>query len=547
MEGSNNLGILRFIGQIEGITVQILVDGGSSDNFLQPRLAHFLYLSIEPPPPFNVLVGNGQTMAIEGMIPNLTVTIQGHHLQVPVYLLSVLGADIVVGSKWLATLGPHVADYKSLSLKFYHQDQFITLVGDKSAKPLQTQFNHIRRMHHTNSIVAMLALQMLPPDPIPDHMLDFPQDMPPDLISLLQQYSEVFHTPSGLPPPRDQNHAITLIQGTDPIKVRPYRYPHSQKEQIEKMVQEMLEQGIIQPSTSPFSSPIILVKKKDGTWRFCTDYRALNALTVEDSFPMPTVDELLDELHGAKFFSKLDLRSGFHQILMQPEDRHKTAFRTHHGHYEWLVMPFGLTNAPATFQCFMNKVFQSVLRKFVLVFFDDILVYSSTWSAHLQHLARVLQTLRQHVLFVKLSKCFFGMTQVDYLGHTISRQGVAMEKNKIEAVLAWQHPTNVKQLRGFLGLNGYCRRFIKGYAALAAPLFNLLKKDDFLWSPATEAAFVQLKQAITSAPVLTLPDFSKLFVLETDASGIGIGAVLSQDNHPVAFFSKKLAPRYLRQ
>jgi hypothetical protein len=313
------------------------------------------------------------------------------------------------------------------------------------------------------------------------------------------------------------------------------------------MVADMLNQGIIQPSTSPFSSPIILVKTKDGTWRFCTDYRALNALTIKDSFPLPTVDELLDELYGAKFFSKLDLRSGYHQILMNPKDRHKTAFRTHQGHYEWLVMPFGLSNATASFQSLMNQVFHEVLRKFVLVFFYDILVYSSSWSSHLTHLQTVLQLLDQHQLFVKLSKCSFGMTKVDYLGHTVTGDGVTMDKLKVQAVIDWPIPKNLKQLRGFLGLTGYYRRFIKSYATIAAPLTDLLKKDSFQWSDVAAEAFHHLKHAITSAPVLVLPDFSKPFILETDASGIGIGAVLSQAGHPIAYFSKKLGPTSQKQ
>lgn len=274
------------------------------------------------------------------------------------------------------------------------------------------------------------------------HLLE---EMKPELALLLHNYSKVFEQPIGLLPQREHAYSIPLVEGVAPVKVKPYRYPYSHKEQIELMVQQMLDEGIIQPSKSPFSLPILLVKKKDETWRFCTDYRALNNITIKDSFPIPTVDELF----GAKIFYKLDLRSSYHQILVKPPDRHKTAFKTHQGHYEWLVMPFRLTNAPTTFQGLMNDVFCPYLRKFVLVFFDDILVYSSSWHNHLQHLEIVLQLLQKETLYAKLSKCSFGTSEIDYLGHTISGDGVHMEKDKVHAVLAWQHPQMLNSSRVF--------------------------------------------------------------------------------------------------
>jgi hypothetical protein len=415
--------------------IQILVDGGSSDNFLQPRIAHFLKLDIAPAPLFKVLVGNGNSLSPEGSIPELCVAVQNHDIKIPVYLLPIVGADLILGATWLATLGPHVADYKALSIKFFDKGKYITLQGERSQVPQQAQLHHMRRLYQTDAIEACFAIHRAEPVTKQDCWLELPTDMEPELVLLLNRFKEVFHKPTGLPPPRLQNHTIPLMEGKGPVKVRPYRYPQSQKEQIEIMIQDMLAEGIIQPSTSPYSSPIVLVKKKDGTWRFCTDYRALNAITVKDSFPMPTVDELLDELFGAQYFSKLDLRSGYHQILVEPSDRYKTAFRTHQGHYEWLVMPFGLTNAPASFQCLMNQIFQPFLRKYVLVFFDDILVYSPSIAEHLLHLETVLQILQNNVLFVKLSKCSFGMKEVDYLGHTVSGTGVAMDKDKVQTVL----------------------------------------------------------------------------------------------------------------
>jgi hypothetical protein len=242
----------------------------------------------------------------------------------------------------------------------------------------------------------------------------------PLLNELLASFADVFAEPKGLPPARGRAHRIILKPNTAPVAVRPYRYPAAHKTELEKQYETMIGNGIVRRNDSAFSSPVLLVKKPDGSWRFCVDYRALNAVTVKDAFPIPVVDELLDELHGAKYFTKLNLRSGYHQVRMRLEDVHKTAFRTHDSLYEFLVMSFGLCSAPATFQALMNDVLRPFLRRFVLVFFDDILIYNKSWANHLCHLRTVLSELRRHTLFVKRSKCAFGVVSVAYLGHTIS-------------------------------------------------------------------------------------------------------------------------------
>lgn len=271
--------------------------------------------------------------------------------------------------------------------------------------------------------------------------------LPDDIRQLLHDFTTVFDSPTQLPPPRDIEHRIVLKEGSDPINVRPYHYAHFQKDEIERQVHDMLQAGLIQPISSSFLSPVLLVKKKDGSWRFCTDYRALNAATVKDRFPIPSADDMFDELHGAKVFSKLDLTAWYHQVRVHEADIPKTAFRTHNGHYEYLVMPFGLCNAPSTFQALMNSVFRAHLRKFVLVFFDDILIYSRTWEDHLQHLWIVLELLRQHHLFVKLKKCEFGKLELEYLGHIISGEGIKVDQVKIQAMIDWPPPSTITELR----------------------------------------------------------------------------------------------------
>lgn len=303
--------------------------------------------------------------------------------------------------------------------------------------------------------------------------------------------------------------------------------------------------GLIRPSQSAFSSPVLLVKKKDGSWCLCIDYKALNKATVLDKYPIPVVDELLDELHGARFFTKLDLKSGFNQIRMRQGDEEKTAFRTHDGHYEYLVMPFGLTNAPSTFQSVMNDLLRPWLRKFVLVFFDDILIYSRSWADNLKQLSLVLQLLINTQFQVNRKKCAFALSTVEYLGHLISAEGVAVDPSKVTTVQNWPVLKNVKGVRGFLGLTGYYRKFVKDYGKFAKPLTELTKKNNFCWTKEAASAFEMLKDKLSSTSLLALPDFTRDFCIECDTSGVGLGAVLMQGGRPVAYFSKALSANNL--
>ncbi|CAI7811424.1 unnamed protein product [Closterium sp. NIES-53] len=291
--------------------------------------------------------------------------------------------------------------------------------------------------------------------------------------------------------------------------------------------------------------PVLFTPKPDGSLRMCIDYRALNKQTIKNKYPILRIDDLLDQLHGATVFSKLDLRSGYWQIRMADNSIHKTAFRTRYGSYEYLVMPFGLTNAPATFQAEMNHILRPLLDECVVVYLDDILIYSRDMKQHIEHLRRVFEILRREKFYVKLSKSEFALKKVQFLGHMVSAQGIHVDPKKIEAVRTWKTPENVKELQQFLGFANYYNRFVPEYAKIATPLTNLLKKNaPFKWEDVHQQAMEQLKTALMSAPVLILPDPEKDYVIEADASDQAVGAVLVQDQgkglQPIAYLSKKL-------
>nr|AAR89852.1 putative polyprotein [Oryza sativa Japonica Group]ABF99511.1 retrotransposon protein, putative, Ty3-gypsy subclass [Oryza sativa Japonica Group] len=346
-------------------------------------------------------------------------------------------------------------------------------------------------------------------------------------MPIVQRFPDVFPEDlPGMPPDRDIEFIIDLIPETAPISKRPYRMPVNDLEELKKQIRELQEKEFVRPSSSPWGAPVLFVKKKDGSMRMCVDYRSLNEVTIKNKYPLPRIDDLFDQLKGAKVFSKIDLRSGYHQLKIRIADIPKTAFSTRYGLYEFTVMSFGLTNAPAYFMNLMNKVFVDYLDKFVVVFIDDILIYSKDEEEHAEHLRLVLEKLRKHKLYAKFSKCEFWLKEVAFLGHVISAGGVAVDPAKVEAVTEWKAPKSVTEIRSFLGLAGYYRRFIEGFSKIARPMTQLLKKEKkFVWSEQCQESFEQLKEKLTSAPILVLPDIRKDFVIYCNASRQGLGGI----------------------
>ncbi|GJX43929.1 putative reverse transcriptase domain-containing protein [Tanacetum coccineum] len=361
-------------------------------------------------------------------------------------------------------------------------------------------------------------------------------------VPIVRDFPEVFPEDlPGLPPARPVEFQIDLIPGAAPVARAPYRLAPSEMKELSEQLQELSDKGFIRPSSSPWGAPVLFVKKKDGSFRMCIDYRELNKLTVKNRYPLPRIDDLFDQLQGSNIYSKIDLRSGYHQLRVREQDIPKTAFRTRYGHYEFQVMPFGLTNAPAVFMDLMNRVCKPYLDKFVIVFIDDILIYSKDKKEHEEHLKAILELLKKEKLYAKFSKCEFWILKVQFLGHIIDSRGIHVDPAKIESIKDWASPKTPTEIRQFLGLAGYYQRFIEGFSKIAKSMTKLIQKGiKFDWGEKEEDAFQLIKQKLCSAPILALPEGSEDFVVYCDASHKGLGAVLMQREKVIAYASRQL-------
>ena len=326
-------------------------------------------------------------------------------------------------------------------------------------------------------------------------------------------------------------HKIVVNEDQKPILQKRYKETPDKKKFIKEEIQRMFKANRIRESYSPWASPVTLARKKNNNYRFCIDYRKLNSVTKTDAYPLPRIDELLEKYQIAKWFTSMDLASGFHQVEMAEEDKEKTAFVCSEGLYEFNVMPFGLKNAPGTFQRLMDKVLKDYIGEFVEVYVDDIMIYSKNLEDHIMHIEKVLQKLKEYNLVIKLKKCRFCQKKIEFLGHEIGEEGLKPNFKKIETIEKIREPQTVTEVRSFLGLCSYYRRFVKGFSKIAGPLTELTKKNiPFEWTQKCQESFDKLKKILIENPVLSHPDFSKEFILITDASAEGLGAVLAQKN-----------------
>ena len=597
--------LLRFSARVNGNQAQVMIDSGSSSNFVSEAFVeqHKLpttTLELEQ----RIQLADGKEYLVKRGVLNASVKWDGWNGRVTLLILPLKHYHVILGMNWLKAYNPRI-DWKKgtcvadpmikpaddhrvdLSPNSPHQLSAVAYGGlgvgvlnlisarqwrrelrkggeagmiilrsttrtasdeanantNLENKTEETNLSH----DHTNSKDTITQ------ESISIHQLSNVGDarggdrVGPAMEALLKEYEDVFpnELPYGVPQRRVVDHRINLLPHSTPPSRPAYRISPADSLELKRQLDDLIAHGFVIPSTSPFGAPVLFVKKKDGSTRMCVDYRALNKITERNKTGLPRMDELFDRILGAKVFTKLDLRSGYHQIRIPPADTHKTAFNTRYGHFEFTVLPFGLTNAPATFSTLMQTLLHSFLDQFVIVYIDDILIYSKSEREHVEHLRKVLDVLRKEKLYAKKEKCEFSKSKVSFLGHVISGEGLAVEQQKVQAIETWPECKNVEEVKSFLGLAGWYRRFVPNFSGKALALTELTQQSNqWQWGSKEKAAFDSIKKAVTRAPILITPDPKRPYTVATDASGYAIGAVLQQDHgrglQPIAFMSKKL-------
>ena len=569
--------------------VRVLLDSGADRQYVSADFVRKTGIDVNTTRnhPRLVKVANGAYEQIPGE-SSFTLVMNGYTSRIHARVLNLHDFDIILGFDWLRTVNP-IIDWRALKIQVpgkegeFHEllpaatshyvnsrpavfttdteEQMEFLTANQAAKML--------RDPTTEAYIYMVKETSSQPDVI--EPINFASNdtlthgSPPQIRKntagieqLLQQFQDCFREElTGLPPSRNFEHTIDTGDA-NPININAYPLSPVHLQEQSRQIATLLEQGLIEESSSPWGFPILFAKKPGGKWRMCVDFRALNAVTKKNGYPLPRIQECLDLIGQAKVLSKLDFTQGYHQMLITAKDREKAAFNTREGKFQYKVMPFGLCNAPASFQTFMNRILRPFLGKFVVVYLDDIVVYSENEKDHIRHLTKIFEVLRQHTLYARPSKCIFCVPSLEFCGHLVGGGTIRPLSSKVAIIRDWPVPTNVHEVRVFLGMVTYYRRFIGGFAFICVPLFDLLKESDaeirkkkyrkILWNTSTEAAFQELKARLTAEPVLLQPDTTIAFFIETDASEWAIGAVLLQAHpktgrlHPVAYEGRKLSP-----
>ncbi|KAL8088747.1 hypothetical protein AgCh_038509 [Apium graveolens] len=497
---------------MNNVEAKVLIDSGATRYFISETFADKLKCDkMTLNEVIDVEIVNQEKIYVSQFSPKCEIDISGHKFSADLILFKLGEFDIILGIDWL---GENNAQINCKSKKVYlkmENGEKVVFKGQRQERLFLTIVQakkFLRKVCESFlAYVVVLERESLSMEDIPV-VSEFPEMFPDEL--------------PGLPPDRQIEFEINLAPGTEPVSKARYRMAPAEMKELVNQLHELLDKGVIRPSTSPWGAPVLFVKKKDESMRLCIDYRELNKMAIKNRYPLPRIDDLFDQLKGAKYISKIDLRSGYHQMKIKADDIQKTAFRTRYGNYEFLVMPFGLTNAPAAFMDLMNRVFKNYLDKFVVVFIDDILIYSKSEEEHMQHLWIALQILRKEKLYAKFSKCEFWLKEVQFLGHVFGSEGVKVDPIKIEAIISWERPKTPTEVRSFLGLAGYYRKFFKDFSKIARPLTKLTRKNQkFEWNAECEDSFQELKQRLVIAPVLVLPDNQGDFVIFSDASHKG--------------------------